>query len=113
RTLLPAQRVARASATRSRAVEPPLVISQIGFEFLRQEMKPHKRQYLPDYLTRGFAVMKQVKRMWRLRMIHEHDRQIASQRLTQETVKRFIQMRNFVSTCSRNKQGDIVRKIFD
>lgn len=31
--------------------------------YLGQKMKPHKSQYLSDYLARGLAVVKQVKRM--------------------------------------------------
>ena len=30
---------------------------------LGQEIKPHKSQYLSDYLARGLAVVKQVKRV--------------------------------------------------
>jgi hypothetical protein len=76
-------------------------------------MKPHKGQYLPDNLARGLAVMKHVKRVRPLGVIHERYRQISRQRLAQETVKRFVQMRHFVTACSRNEQGDVVRKIFD
>ena len=57
--------------------------------------------------------MMDVKRVRRLGVINERNRQIACQRLAQETVKRFVQMRRFVSTCSRNEQVDIMRKIFD
>jgi hypothetical protein len=42
--------------------------------------------------------MKQVKRVRRLGVVHERNRQIARQRLAQETVERFVQMRHFVST---------------
>ena len=57
--------------------------------------------------------MMDVKAVWPLGVIHERNRQIARQRLAQETVERFVQMRHFVLTCSRNEQGDVVRKIFD
>ena len=57
--------------------------------------------------------MMDVKGVRRLGVIHERNRQIARQRLAQETVKRFVQMRHFVTACSRNEQGDVVRKIFD
>ena len=73
-------------------------MSLTGFKFLRQEMKPHKRQYLPDNLARSFAVMKQVKRVRRLGVVHERNRQIARQRIAHETVERFVQMRHFVLT---------------
>ena len=57
--------------------------------------------------------MKQVKGVRRLGVINKRNRQIACQRLAQETVKRFVQMWHFVSTCSRNEQRNILRKILD
>ncbi len=74
-------------------------------------MNPHERQYLFDYLASGLAVMKQVKRVRSRGVIHECNRQIATQRLDQETVKRFVQVRHLVLTCSHNEQRQTLREI--
>jgi hypothetical protein len=76
-------------------------------------MKPHERQYLSDNLARGFALMKQVKRVRGRRVICECNGQIATQRLGQEAVDGFVQVRKFVSACSHNEQGRVRRKIID
>ena len=67
---------------------------------LTQKMEPHKRQYLLDELARGLAVMVDVKRVRSFWVIDERNGQIARQRLAQETVHRFVQMRHFVQTRS-------------
>src|SRR5262245_8560770 len=74
--------------------------SRYRLQVLRQEVKPHKLQYSPDNLARILAVMIDVKRVRRLRVIHERNRQIARQRLAKETVEGFVKMRHFVPTCS-------------
>lgn len=71
---------------------------------LRQQMKPHKCQYLSDNLPRGIAIMHQVKRVRSGGMIREGDRQIAAQSLDQKAVDSLVEMRNFVLTCSHYEQ---------
>ncbi len=76
-------------------------------------MKPHKSQYLSDYLARGLAVMEQVKRVRSRGVIRECDSQIVSQRFDQEAINRFVQVRHLVLPCSHNEQGRILRQIID
>ena len=76
-------------------------------------MKLQERQYSTDDLTRCLAVMKEVERVRRRGVIHEREGEVAGQRLGQKTVKRFVQTRHLIVTCSRDEQRDVARKIID
>src|SRR5437867_10953279 len=47
----------------------------------RPQMKPQKPENLADYLACRLAVVNEIERVRRVRMIHESDRQIARQRV--------------------------------
>ena len=80
---------------------------------LCHEMTLHEPQYFSDDLARDLAVVKQVERVRRHRVIYDRDGQVSGQRLDQEPVESLVQTRHLVLTCSCNEQREIPRKIRD
>ena len=74
-------------------------------------MKLQERQYLLDNVLRSPRVIEQVERVRPRRVVHYGHWQVGGQRGSNESVERVVEPRHFVSTSSRNEQGEIAREI--
>ena len=82
--------------THSEGRQPAAVIPK-----LRGQMKLHELKDSPDDLARYLAVVKQVKRVRRVRVIHQGDRQVTCQSLQHEVIETYYDT-------NRRSPGEVV-----
>src|SRR6267142_4180739 len=78
----------RATPSRSEITRTDPILSSARSSL---EVKAQKREPLPDDLAGRVAVVKHVKGVRRLRVVHDRDRQIAREGLCHEPVERLVQ----------------------